>query len=65
MEDMSSESTEGFHCGKTDISWSILSPHRGVIQSQNAAKVNGSQPDWDAKENGWRQCKAVWSELES
>jgi hypothetical protein len=37
-----------------------------VIQSRNAAKMNGSQPDWDAREKvEWEERKAVRSELKS
>jgi hypothetical protein len=48
---LSSENTGESHCSKIDIEGLVyLTLTPVVIQSRNEAKMNGSQPDWDARE---------------
>jgi hypothetical protein len=52
MEKMSQEARKKGHCSRILIDGLIyLKLTQGVIQSRNAANINGSQPDWDARES--------------
>jgi hypothetical protein len=51
-EDMSQKAQKDCHCSKIVIEGLVyLTLTPVVIQSRNAAKMNGSQPDWDARES--------------
>jgi hypothetical protein len=49
---MSQKAQKDCHCSKIVIEGLVyLTLTPVVIQSRNAAKMNGSQPDWDARES--------------